>query len=97
MTSSIELLKTKQADINKKILHFGSLAGWPHTLARISREFGIAAENVVHVYKDVLDLDRRLPYDNSIFCDNDAYLKKVQKTLLFLLPFSWVAACWLLM
>jgi len=34
----------------RKILHFGSLAGWPHTCARVSRELGIPAENWVHMH-----------------------------------------------
>jgi glycosyltransferase involved in cell wall biosynthesis len=68
----------------RKILHFGSLAGWPHTVARVSRELGIAAENVVHEYKDVLDLDRKLPYDSSVFDHHDKYTNKVLKTFLFL-------------
>lgn len=68
----------------RKILHFGSLAGWPHTVARVSRELGIAAENVVHEYKDVLDLDRKLPYDSSVFEHANTYVRKVLKTLHFL-------------
>ncbi|WP_051711253.1 glycosyltransferase [Andreprevotia chitinilytica] len=75
----------KQKELgDRKILHFGSLAGWPHTVARVSRDMGIAAENVVHVYKDVLDLDRKLPYDASVFSHQDAFATQVKKTLRFL-------------
>ncbi|WP_305279206.1 glycosyltransferase [Rhodoferax sp.] len=80
-----ELFKNKQQILGRKVLHFGSLAGWPHTIARVSREMGIDAENVVHVYKDVLDLDRKLPYDAAIFTDSDWYASKVLKTARFLL------------
>lgn len=82
---SISMLIEIQKEFNdRKILHFGSLAGWPHTVARVSRELGIGAENVVHVYKDVLDLDRKLPYDASVFAHQDAFSTKVIKTLRFL-------------
>ena len=84
-TDFISMLHEKQKEFEgRKILHFGSLAGWPHTIARVSRELGIAAENVVHVYKDVLDLDRKLPYDSSVFANQDAFAAKVMKTLRFL-------------
>ncbi|MCA3237619.1 MAG: glycosyltransferase [Curvibacter sp.] len=83
--SSIEQLREIQQDIGgKPILHFGSLAGWPHTVARVSRHLGVAAENVVHVYKDVLDLDRKLPYDKSVFQKADPFHGKVLSTLRFL-------------
>jgi len=70
----------------RKILHFGSLAGWPHTCARVSRELGIPAENWVHIYKDTDEpgLDRQLPYDASIFEAQDPYFKKIVKTIKFL-------------
>lgn len=64
-------------------MHFGSLAGWPHTMARVSRDLGIAAENVVHIYKDVLDLDRKLRHDKSIFNKKDKFYEKVLKTFDF--------------
>jgi glycosyltransferase involved in cell wall biosynthesis len=81
----IEQLKKIQYRIGgKPVLHFGSLAGWPHTLARVSRNLGISAENVVHVYKDVLDLDRKLPYDKSVFQNEDPFPRKLVSTLRFL-------------
>lgn len=81
ITALVEIQKNLDG---RKIMHFGSLAGWPHTVARVSRELGIAAENVIHVYKDIDDLDRKLPYDLSIFSKQDPYLIKVIKTLIFL-------------
>lgn len=83
--SYVDQLKKIQTNLhNKPLLHFGSLAGWPHTVARVSRSQGVAAENVVHVYKDVLDLDRKLPYDRSIFNKTDHISNKVLSTLRFL-------------
>jgi len=67
----------------RPVLHFGSLAGWPHTMARVGRELGISTENVVHVYKDVLDLDRKLQYDKSIFEKKDRLYEKILKTFDF--------------
>lgn len=82
--SSQRLAKKLEQMNRKKVLHFGSLAGWPHTVARVSRLMGVPAENVIHVYKDVLDLDRKLPYDLSIFEQGDSFGSKVIKTLNFL-------------
>lgn len=84
-SSHIEQLREIQQNIGgKPILHFGSLAGWPHTVARVSRHLGVAAENVVHVYKDVLDLDRKLPFDKSVFQEADPFHGKVLSTIRFL-------------
>lgn len=79
---------------DRKILHFGSLAGWPHTVARVSRDMGIPSENAVHVYKDVLDLDRKLPYDLSVFQHADPLPRKIAKTWRFLraLPSRYAVA-----
>lgn len=81
----IEKLQEIQLQLGRKpILHFGSLAGWPHTVARVGRNLNVNSENVVHVYKDVLDLDRKLPYDKSIFKKNDSLSRKILSTLSFL-------------
>jgi glycosyltransferase involved in cell wall biosynthesis len=83
--SAINSLIEIQKELGRKpILHFGSLAGWPYTVAHGCRQLGVAAENVVHVYKDVLDLDRKLPYDKSVFLQADPFPKKVLKTIDFL-------------
>jgi len=52
----------------KKILQYGSLAGWPYRIARGLRKQGINSSNALVVSKDVADLDRRLPYDVAV-CD----------------------------
>lgn len=82
--SAVDRLALLQAASGKKTLHFGSLAGWPHTVARASRKRGLAAENVVHTYKDVLDLDRKLPFDREIFGKSERFSRKVMSTLQFL-------------
>lgn len=79
------LIKLQELKGGKPILHFGSLAGWPHTVARVGRKLGVDSENVVHVYKDVLDLDRKLPFDKSVFLESDGLAKKIIKNMNFLL------------
>lgn len=67
-----------------RILHLGNLAGWPAVLAKKQRALGHNAENVIHEYRDVKGLDRKLPYDRAIFKSSDNKLIKVFKTLEFL-------------
>lgn len=75
----------KQKELGgKKILHFGSLAGWPHTMARVSRDLGVASENWVHFNTDVKDLNRELSFDTAIFNKQDSFIKKTTKRLKFL-------------
>lgn len=52
---------------NECILQFGSLAGWPYKIAKELRERGINSKNVVYYNKDVHDLKRNLPFDESIY------------------------------
>jgi glycosyltransferase involved in cell wall biosynthesis len=68
----------------RKILHFGSLAGWPMTMAQVSRRIGIESINVIHEYKDVADLDRKLPYDVSLFEKKTNIFKKIFIILKFI-------------
>lgn len=83
--SAIErLISLQKAGSTGKVLHFGSLAGWPHRLARESRRLGIAAENVIHTYKDVLDLDRKFPFDREIFKSSESFPRQVMSTIKFL-------------
>lgn len=83
-TAVERLIALQEGESNRKILHFGSLAGWPHTLARASRIRGIDAENVIHTYKDVLDLDRKFPFDQEIFNRSQSFPRQVMSTLKFL-------------
>lgn len=67
-----------------KILHLGNLAGWPYVVAKKQRALGYDSENVIHEYRDVDGLDRKLPHDRTIFKESDNTLKKIFKTLRFL-------------
>lgn len=80
---SIEVLNEKLA--GKKILQLGNLAGWPYTVAKGLRELGVNSENILHEYRDVRGIDRKLPYDDSIFKKGDNVFLKVIKTFAFLL------------
>jgi hypothetical protein len=43
--------------IDKKyVLQYGSLAGWPYQIASELRNQGVPSQNVIHWYKDVVDL-----------------------------------------
>jgi hypothetical protein len=64
----------------RKILHLGSLAGWPYTIAKAMRENGVDSENVIHCYKDVAGLERKLPFDKSIYKTGDSPVVKAKKT-----------------
>ena len=48
------------------ILQYGSLAGWPHLVARGLRAAGYSSLNVVAETGDVEDLDRQLPHDRAL-------------------------------
>jgi glycosyltransferase involved in cell wall biosynthesis len=80
---SIEVLNEKLA--GKKILQLGNLAGWPFTVAKGLRELGVESENILHEYRDVRGIDRKLPYDGSIFDKGDNVFLKAMKTIAFLL------------
>lgn len=69
---------------NRSILHFGSLAGYPYTLAVAMRDLGIKSENVIHSYRDVSNLDRRLSYDQHLYNKDSHPHKKLAKNLSFL-------------
>ena len=83
-TAIERLISLQQCGSTGKILHFGSLAGWPHALVRASRKLGLEAENVVHTYKDVLDLDRKFRFDQEIFKPSQSFSSQVLATLKFL-------------
>lgn len=81
----IEQLKQQINELDgRKILHFGSLAGWPYTMAKVSRELGLLSENWVQLNTDVKDLSRQLPFDNAIFSKEDGFFKKTKKRLRFI-------------
>ena len=83
-TAAIQIEKLNEFLNDKKILQLGNLAGWPHTVSSGLCELGIDSENIIHEYRDVAGINRKLPYDSSIFSENDGLFFKVFKTLLFL-------------
>jgi glycosyltransferase involved in cell wall biosynthesis len=68
----------------KYILQFGSLAGWPYKIAKELRSRNINSKNVVYYNKDVADLNRNLPFDESIYKPNDGKLTIFKKIIKFI-------------
>jgi glycosyltransferase involved in cell wall biosynthesis len=60
----------------KYILQYGSLAGWPHLVAKSLRKHGVNSQNVIHWDKDVADLKRELPFDRALCEPGDSVFKK---------------------
>lgn len=58
------------------MLQYGSLAGWPHLVARGLRAAGYNSLNVVAETGDVEDLDRRLPYDRALNLQGHSKVRK---------------------
>ncbi|NKE68719.1 glycosyltransferase [Ramlibacter sp. RBP-2] len=52
--------------VDKPILQYGSLAGWPFLLAEALTRLGYPSENVIPEERDVHDLNRRLPHHAAI-------------------------------
>lgn len=69
---------------NKYILQFGSLAGWPYKIAKELRQRNINSKNVVYYNKDVHDLTRNLPFDESIYSPNDSKFTIFKKLVNFI-------------
>jgi len=80
-----QLLLLKQRLHGKKVLHLGSLAGWPFTLAYTMRQMGLDSENVIHAYRDVDSLERKLPYDYALYSKNTNPIVKLIRILGFLI------------
>lgn len=68
----------------KYILQFGSLAGWPYKIAKELRSRKINSKNVVYYNKDVEDLNRNLPFDESIYKPNDGKSTIFKKIIKFI-------------
>ncbi|WP_210397636.1 glycosyltransferase family 4 protein [Motiliproteus sediminis] len=68
---------------DKSILQYGSLAGWPYTIAHTLREKGIASSNVIFYDRDESGFKRNLKYDSTV-CDlGDTKLEKIAKACSF--------------
>jgi len=68
----------------KYILQFGSLAGWPYKIAKELRNRGVNSKNVVYYNKDVGDLNRDLPFDETIYSPNDSKLSIFKQIIKFI-------------
>lgn len=78
----------------KTIYHFGSLAGWPYTLAKGFRDNGYRSLNVLPSNSDYAGItnskgekksNRSLPFDRVLYDINDSKFKKLYKTLIFII------------
>lgn len=78
--------------MQKIIYHFGSLAGWPYTLAKGFRNKGYDSVNVLASNSDKGGVtksggdkksNRQLPFDKTIYNANDSKMIKLIKSLLF--------------
>lgn len=62
----------------KRILQYGSLAGWPFTVAEALNDLGVSSENVIPESRDWGDLDRKLRH-HAVISQSDS--KKIVKIL----------------
>lgn len=76
--------------MKKTIYHFGSLAGWPYTLAKGFRERGYNSINVISensdsggVTNNTKKSNRQLPFDRALSRTNDSKIKKLIDRFLF--------------
>jgi glycosyltransferase involved in cell wall biosynthesis len=70
--------------VEKYILQYGSLAGWPYRVADGLRSAGYNSLNVIQENSDVEDLDRQLPHDRALAHRSDSKVTKFIKRLRFL-------------
>ncbi|MBC7490346.1 MAG: glycosyltransferase family 4 protein [Glaciimonas sp.] len=70
--------------MEKYILQYGSLAGWPYRVAEGLRKAGYKSLNVIQENSDVADLDRQLPHHRALANRSDGKLTKLIKRVQFL-------------
>ena len=70
--------------MEKYILQYGSLAGWPYRVAEGLRRAGYNSLNVIQENTDVEDLDRQLPHDRALANKSDGKVSKFIKRARFL-------------
>lgn len=70
--------------MEKYILQYGSLAGWPYRVAEGLRRAGYNSVNVIQENSDVEDLDRQLPHDRALANKSDGKVSKFIKRARFL-------------
>lgn len=70
--------------MEKYILQYGSLAGWPYRVAEGLRKAGYNSVNVIQENTDVDDLDRQLPYDRALAHKSNGKIAKFIQRARFL-------------
>lgn len=70
--------------MDKYILQYGSLAGWPYRVAEGLCRAGYNSVNVIQENSDVEDLDRQLPHHRVLANKGDGKVTKFAKRLMFL-------------
>lgn len=70
--------------MEKYILQYGSLAGWPYRVAEGLRRAGYNSLNVIQENSDVEDLDRQLPHHRALAHKSDGKVSKFIKRARFL-------------
>lgn len=70
--------------MEKYILQYGSLAGWPYQVAEGLRAAGYNSLNVIQENSDVEDLDRQLPHHRALAHKSDGKVSKFIKRARFL-------------
>jgi len=70
--------------MQKYILQYGSLAGWPYRIAEGLRRLGYDSLNVIQENSDVDDLDRQLPHHRALAQKTDHKIIKLIKRAAFL-------------
>lgn len=78
--------------MDKYILQYGSLAGWPYRVAEGLRRAGYKSMNVIQENSDVEDLDRQLPHHRALANKDDGKATKFAKRLMFLREVSQQSA-----
>lgn len=70
--------------MDKYILQYGNLAGWPYRIAESLRRIGYNSINVIQQTADVEDLNRQLPHDRVLVKKADNKIYKFLKRASFL-------------
>lgn len=71
--------------MERYVLQFGSLAGWPFRLAEALSAKGVRSRNVIPMNSDVADLDRRLPFHRALNERTDGKVARIVQRTKFLL------------
>lgn len=70
--------------MEKPVLQYGSLAGWPYWLSEGLKAIGCSSTNVIPEDIDVFDLNRHLPHDEALAIKSMTRCRKFLNRALFL-------------